>query len=93
MTKIQNFRLWKGEITMGTVKKPTKWIAVVVTVSAVLCLVNSLLIVASGSQGKLVVTLQLCATILLAAASIGIWYQYSKKYVEYEVERRMQDKS
>jgi len=74
---------------METGKKPTKWIAVVVTISAVLSLVTSLLIVASGSQSKLVVTLQLCATILLAAASIGIWYQYSKKYVEYEVERRI----
>ena len=75
---------------METGKKPTKWIAVVVTVAAVLCLVNSLLLVASGCSGKLVVTLQLCATILLAVASIGIWYQYSKKFVEYEVERRMQ---
>jgi hypothetical protein len=74
---------------MEKVKKPTKWIAVVITVSAVLCLVNSLLIVASGKHSPFIMILQLCATILLAIASIGIWYQYSKKYVEYEVERRM----
>ena len=75
---------------METGKKPTKWIAILVTVSAVLSLVTSLLIVASGKHSSMIVTLQLCATILLAIASIGIWYQYSKKYVEYEVERRMQ---
>ena len=74
-------------------KKPTKWIAVVVTVSAVLCLVTSLLIVASGKHSTMVVTMQLCATILLAVASIGIWYQYSKKYVEYEVEKRLKEQS
>ncbi len=78
---------------METGKKPTKWIAVLVTVSAVLNLVTSMLIVASGNQGKLVVTLQLCATILLAAASIGMWYQYSKQYVEYEVEKRLKEQS
>jgi uncharacterized membrane-anchored protein len=77
---------------METGKKPTRWIAVAVTVAAVLCLVTSLLVV-STTPGKLVVTLQLIATIILAAASIGIWHEYSKKFVEYEVERRMQDKS
>ncbi len=75
---------------MNEHKRPKRFVSILITVAAVCSLVTSLLMVAKGNYGSWMLTLQLFTTLLLAIAAIVNWYQYSKQYVEFEVERRMQ---
>ena len=74
---------------MNEKKKPPRLIAILVTVGAVCNLLISLLMVARGNYSGTLLTFQLFTTLLLVIAAIGIWYQFSKQYVDFEVERRL----
>ncbi len=73
---------------MNEHKRPKRFVSILITVAAVCSLVTSLLMVASKDYGPRLLSLQLFTTLLLAIAAIVNWYQYSKQYVEFEVERR-----
>jgi len=73
---------------MNEHKRPKRFVSILITVAAVCSLITSLLMVASKDYGPRLLTLQLFTTLLLAIAAIVNWYQYSKQYVEFEVERR-----
>lgn len=73
---------------MNEHKKPKRFVSILITTGAVFSLIVSLLMVAQGNYSSWMLTLQLFTTLLLAIAAIVNWYQYSKQYVEYEVERR-----
>jgi uncharacterized membrane protein len=74
---------------MNEHKRPKRFVSILITVAAVCSLVTSLLMVAKGNYGPWMLSLQLFTTLLLVIASIINWYQFSKQYVEFEVERRM----
>ena len=74
---------------MNEHKRPKRFVSILITVAAVCSLITSLLIVAKENYSSVVLSLQLFTTLLLAIAAIINWYQYSKLYVEFEVERRM----
>ena len=76
---------------MNGQKKPKRFVSILITVAAVFSLITSLLMVAKGNYGTWLLTLQLFTTLLLAIAAIVNWYQYSKQYVEFEVDRRMRE--
>jgi len=74
---------------MNEHKRPKRFVSILITVAAVCSLITSLLMAKENYRASLL-TLQLFTTLLLAIAAIVNWYQYSKQYVEFEVERRMQ---
>ncbi len=78
---------------MNGQKKPKRFVSILITVAAVFSLITSLLMVAKGNYGTWLLTLQLFTTLLLAIAAIVNWYQYSKQYVEFEVEKRLKEQS
>ncbi len=78
---------------MNEKKKPPRLIAIIVTISAVCNLLISLLMVAGGKYSGTLLTFQLFTTLLLVIAAIGIWYQFSRQYVDFEVERRLKEES
>jgi len=73
---------------MSEYKKPKRFVSILITVGAVFSLIVSLFMVAGNNYNAWLLTLQLFTTLLLAIAAIVNWYQYSRQYVEYEVERR-----
>jgi len=76
---------------MNEHKRPKRFVSILITVAAVCSLVTSLFMVAKENYSSGLLTLQLFTTLLLAIAAIVNWYQYSKQYVEFEVERRMKE--
>ena len=78
---------------MNGQKKPKRFVSILITVAAVFSLITSLLMVAKGNYGTWLLTFQLFTTLLLAIAAIVNWYQYSKQYVEFEVEKRLKEQS
>ncbi|MFA5422909.1 MAG: hypothetical protein WC374_03540 [Phycisphaerae bacterium] len=73
---------------MNEHKRPRRFVSILITVGAVFSLIVSLFMVAGNNYNAWLLTLQLFTTLLLAIAAIVNWYQYSKQYVEYEVEKR-----
>ena len=78
---------------MNEQKRPKRFVSILITVAAVFSLITSLLMVAKGNYGTWLLTFQLFTTLLLAIAAIVNWYQYSKQYVEFEVEKRLKEQS
>jgi hydrogenase-4 membrane subunit HyfE len=78
---------------MNGQKKPKRFVSILITVAAVFSLITSLLMVAKENYSSGLLTLQLFTTLLLAIAAIVNWYQYSKQYVEFEVEKRLKEQS
>ncbi len=78
---------------MNEQKRPKRFVSILITVAAVFSLITSLLMVASENYSAGLLTLQLFTTLLLAIAAIVNWYQYSKQYVEFEVEKRLKEQS
>ncbi len=76
---------------MNEQKRPKRFVSILITVAAVFSLITSLLMVAKENYSSGLLTLQLFTTLLLAIAAIVNWYQYSKQYVEFEVDRRMRE--
>ncbi len=75
---------------MNGQKKTKRFVSILITVAAVCSLISSLLMVRENYSSGLL-TLQLFTTLLLAIAAIVNWYQYSKQYVEFEVEKRLKE--
>jgi hypothetical protein len=75
---------------MGARKKPSRFTAVLFTVTAVCSLMTSVLIVTGGSTSGGLMAFQLFTSALLVAAAIGNWVDYSRKWVEFEIERRQE---
>ncbi|MHC4131793.1 MAG: hypothetical protein ACYSSP_08455 [Planctomycetota bacterium] len=75
---------------MNKSRKPSIIVHVLTTAGAVFSLLTAIIIIASGKHGSALATFQLITTLLLVIASVMGWYRYSKLYVEYEVEKRLQ---
>jgi high-affinity Fe2+/Pb2+ permease len=78
---------------MDKMKKPSIIVNALTTVGAVFSLLTAMIIIASGKHGTGLAMFQLLTTLLLVIASVLGWHRYSKLYVEYEVEKRLQEES
>ncbi|MCJ7778584.1 MAG: hypothetical protein MUP16_09755 [Sedimentisphaerales bacterium] len=74
---------------MEKTKKPSKFFAILFTVSAVCSLTILLLMVVGGNTSTGIILFQALTAVLLLIGAVGKWYQYTQTYVKYEVERRM----
>ena len=78
---------------MNKIKKPSIIVYALTTIGAVFSLLSAMILIAKDTPDidlGLVLFLQLLTVLLLVIASISGWYKYSKLYVEYEVEKRLQ---
>ena len=73
-------------------KKPSIIVHVLTTVAAVCSLLTAMILIAKN-YGTGLALLQLFTTLLLVIASVLGWHKYSKLYIEYEVEKRLQQES
>jgi hypothetical protein len=73
---------------MEKIKKPSKFFAILFTVSAVCSLTTLLLMVVGGNTGTGLILFQSLTVVLLLVGAVGKWYQYTQTYVKYEVEQR-----
>jgi hypothetical protein len=76
---------------MNKIKKPSIVVYALTTVGAVLSLLSAMIKDTPEIDLGFVLFLQLLTTLLLVIASVGGWHRYSKLYVEYEVEKRLQE--
>ena len=74
---------------MDELKRPSKLVAVLFTISAVCSLISLFLLVVGQRAGVGRVLFQLLTVTLLLIAAIANWHLYVQRYVKYEVERRL----
>jgi hypothetical protein len=74
---------------MDKLKRPSKFIAILFTVSAVCSLISlALMVVGRGTETGQILFQILTVTLLIIAAA-GNWCQYVQRYIKYEVLRRL----
>ena len=73
-------------------KKPSKLHAVLSTIAAVCNLMALILTISAKNINAVPVALFAAATILLGVAAIGNWRFYAKRYVEYKVAQKLEEK-
>jgi hypothetical protein len=74
---------------MDDLKRPSKFVAVLFTVSAACSLMSLLLMVVGRRTGAGLIAFQVLTATLLVISAIGNWHLYVRRYVKYEVERRL----
>ena len=76
---------------MDELKRPSKLVAVLFTISAVCSLISLFLLVVGQRAGVGRVLFQLLTVTLLLIAAIANWHLYVQRYVKHEVERRLDE--
>jgi hypothetical protein len=74
---------------MEKIKKPSRFFAILFTVSAVCSLITLLLMIVGRNTSTALILFQLLTIVLLVIGAVGKWYQYAQTYVKYEVEKRI----
>jgi uncharacterized membrane protein YqjE len=72
-------------------KKPTNIFAILFTVSAVCSLVTLILMIISGRTSTSLMVFQALTVLLLVIGSAGNWYQYTQRYIKYEVQKKLNE--
>jgi hypothetical protein len=76
---------------MEKIKKPSKFFAILFTVSAVCSLITLFLMVVGRNTSTALILFQLLTMVLLIIGAVGKWYQYTQAYVKYKVEQRLNE--
>jgi 3-isopropylmalate/(R)-2-methylmalate dehydratase small subunit len=76
---------------MKELMRPSKFIAIVFTIAATCSLITLLLMITVGHEAAGLVAFQVFTAGLLLIAAIGNWYLYTKKFIRYEVEKRLEE--
>jgi hypothetical protein len=70
-------------------KKPTKILVILFTVSAVCSLLMLILMIIGRKTGTGLMLFQALTALLLIIGAAGNWYQYTQRYITYEVQRKL----
>jgi hypothetical protein len=70
-------------------KKPTKILVILLTVSAVCSLVTLILMIIGGRTSTGLMLFQALTVLLLVIGAAGHWYQYTQRYIKYEVQKKL----
>ena len=76
---------------MDELKRPSKFVAVLFTISAACSAMSLLLMVMGQSAGTGQILFQILTATLLLISAIGNWHLYMKRYVKYEVQRQLEE--
>ncbi len=72
-------------------KKPTSLFAILFTVSAVCSLVTLILMIIGSRTSTGLMVFQALTALLLVIGSAGNWYQYTQRYIKYEVQKKLDE--
>ncbi len=72
-------------------KKPTIMFAVLFTVSAVCSIVTLILMIIGRKTSTGLMLFQAMTALLLVIGSAGNWYQYTQRYIHYEVQKKLEE--
>jgi len=78
---------------MDKIKKPSKFFAVLFTVSAACSMITLFLMIVGGGTSTTLILFQLLTMVLLIIGAVGKWYQYTQSYVKYEVGQRLNEEN
>ncbi|MHC4241985.1 MAG: hypothetical protein ACYSU4_06245 [Planctomycetota bacterium] len=74
-------------------KKPTKIFAILFTVSAVCSLVTLILMIVGQKTSTGLMVFQALTALLLVIGASGNWYQYTQRYIKYEVQKKLSEEN
>ena len=72
-------------------KKPTNLFAILFTVSAVCSLLTLIIMIIGKSTSTGLMIFQGLTALLLVIGAAGNWYQYTQKYITYEVQKKLDE--
>jgi uncharacterized membrane protein YqjE len=72
-------------------KKPTNLFAILFTVSAVCSLLTLIIMIIGKSTSTGLMIFQGLTAVLLVIGAAGNWYQYTQKYITYEVQKKLDE--
>jgi len=72
-------------------KKPTIFFAVLFTVSAVCSILTLILMIIGKQTSTGFMAFQAFTALLLVIGSAGNWYQYTQRYIAYEVQKKLDE--
>ena len=72
-------------------KKPTRFCAILFTVSAVFSLATLIIMIIGKSTSTGLMVFQGLTALLLVIGAAGNWYQYTQRYITYEVQKKLDE--
>jgi uncharacterized membrane protein YqjE len=72
-------------------KKPTSFLAILFTVSAACSLATLILMIIGGKTSTGLMMFQAVTALLLVIGAAGNWYQYTQRYITYEVQKKLDE--
>ena len=72
-------------------KKPTILFAALFTVSAVCSLATLIIMIIGKKTGTGLMLFQAFTALLLVIGAAGNWYQYTQRYIKYEVQKKLDE--
>ena len=72
-------------------KKPTKILVILFTVSAVCSLLTLILMIIGHRTSTALMLFQALTALLLVIGATGQWYQYTQRYIKYEVQKKLDE--
>ena len=72
-------------------KKPTRFFAILFTVSAICSLVTLILMIIGGRTSTGLMVFQALTALLLVIGATGQWHQYTQRYIKYEVQKKLDE--
>lgn len=72
-------------------KKPTKILVILFTVSAVCSLLTLILMIIGSRTSTGLMLFQALTALLLVICASGNWFQYTQRYIKYEVQKKLDE--
>ena len=72
-------------------KKPTILFAILFTVAAVCSLLTLILMIIGRNTSAGLMVFQALTALLLVIGASGSWYQYTQRYIRYEVQKKLDE--
>ena len=76
---------------MEKAKKPSKLIVILSTIAAACFLLTFILMITGGKRSTGLIVFQGFTALLCTIAAVGNWYQYTQRYITYEVQKKLDE--
>ena len=76
---------------MEKAKKPSKLVVILSTIAAMCFLLSFILNIIDDKRSTGLMVLHGFTAVLLTIAAVGNWFQYFQRYVQYEVQKKLDE--